>query len=57
MPDYDFKSIHIDLENEIFEINGESVKGLPITELNFKFNGSWELDYKTEYYALNEKEL
>lgn len=57
MPDYDFKSIHIDLEKGIFEINGESVKGLPITELNFKFNGSWELDYKTEYYALNEKEL
>lgn len=24
MIDYDFKSIHIDLENNIFEINGES---------------------------------
>lgn len=49
MPNYDFKSIYIDLENGIFEINGESVKGLPITELDLKFNGSWELEYTLEY--------
>ena len=57
MPDYELKSIHIDLDQGIFEINGKSIKGLPITELNLKFNGSWELDYKTEYFASTEKEL
>lgn len=55
MSDYDFKSIHIDLEKGIYEINGESVKVLPITELILKFNGVWELNCKTEYYASNEK--
>lgn len=57
MPDYELKSIHIDLNQDIFEINGKSIKGLPITELNLKFNGSWELDYKIEYFASTEKEL
>lgn len=49
MSDYNFKSIHIDLENGIFEINGESVKGMPITELTLSFDSSWKLEYTLEY--------
>ena len=48
MPDYNFKSIRIDLEKGIYEINGESVKGLPITDLTLNFDGSWKLNFALE---------
>lgn len=47
MEDKGFQSIHIDLEKGIYEINGQSVKGDPITELHLHYeNGSWELTKK-----------
>ena len=32
----EFNSILIDLENDVYEINGKSIKGGPIVELNLK---------------------
>lgn len=46
MEDKGFRSIHIDLEKGIYEINGESLVGKQITKLELEFNGCWELTKK-----------
>ena len=51
-----FKSIHIDLEKGIYEINGQSIKGESITELHLYFeNGKWEL--RKKYTLIGFKKL
>lgn len=48
MIDYEFKSIHIDLENNIFEINGESFQDLPIVNFELVFDDYWKLKFTQE---------
>lgn len=55
MTDYEFKSIHIDLEENIFEINGESIKKKPIVTLELVFDGLWKLKYVQEYVGNTKK--
>lgn len=57
MKDYEFKSIHIDLENHIFEINGKKIENMPIVNLKLEFDGSWNLKYTQEHIGDAKKEL
>jgi|GEM_PF-2415022 len=51
----EFNSILIDLENDVYEINGKSIKGGPIVELNLKFeNGLWELKYESKLLGIEK---
>ena len=46
----DFKSLFIDLENKIFLLNGEEMKG--VCELKLEFDGEWSLRVtKDEFYV------
>ena len=48
-----FKSIHIDLEKGVYEINGKSIKGGPIAKLNLEFdNGYWQLKYEIKLFGI-----
>lgn len=55
MKDFEFRSIHIDLEKDVFEVNDKSIKDLPITELSLIFDGFWKLSFKQEYHETKEK--
>lgn len=49
MDEKEFKSIHIDLEKEIFLLNGEKMNG--VFNLTLEFNGEWSLYIeKMEFY-------
>lgn len=56
MNDTEFKSIKIDLENDVFEINGCDTKGFPITKLHLSFDGIWELTFTQELVGSYKKE-
>lgn len=56
MVDTEFKSIKIDLEKGIFEINGCDTEGFPITKLHLRFDGIWELSFTQELVGLYKKE-
>lgn len=51
----DFRSIHIDLEKGIYEINGKSIIGEHIVNLKLTFNGLWDLKYEKEMIETNKK--
>ena len=55
MEDKEFKSIHIDLENRIYELNGESLVGKQITKLKLEFNGCWELTFEKRMAGSEKK--
>lgn len=57
MIDYELKSIHIDLENNIFEINGESFQDLPIVNFELVYDDYWKLKFTQECIGTTKKEL
>lgn len=55
MKDYAFKSIHIDFEKHIFEINDKNIENMPIVNLKLVFDGSWDLKYTLEHIGDTQK--
>lgn len=52
-----FKSIHIDLDSDVYEINRNSVKGNQIKELHLSFlDGVWSLTYTKELLSESKKD-
>lgn len=55
MIDSELKSIHIDLENNIFEINGESFRDLPIVKFELVYDDYWKLKFTQECIGATKK--
>ncbi len=55
----EFKSVHIDLEKKIFELNGEKIPKKCISLSIWFDNGDWSLEMReelvTEYTANDQK--